>query len=288
VKEVLTFAEVNSGSSNPDHSTARQDHRPPLSPLQRSLDGNYSPLTYRLCLKHALHSRSSMLPTLQQTLFDLAISVCAAFVFFCQWLCTARQLKQLSSAWWVLSGPVISECTGHLHHLQAPSSGSCRTLCVVATTKQCTCQALLLFQPEIGASVKASTFLVWRCVKWLSSMLPSVPVLNEQLEAEHTQQSFASCLHKHTFQTTSMLFKNNPHYCKSLTGLSFLDQLMSKESQILPAACRNTLICRQAPHIGTQEFTVVVNLARLKVLMALQYCCLCKIRHTQIPESCQG
>ena len=45
VREVLTFAEVNSGSSTPDHSTARQDHRPPLSPLQRSLDGNYSPLT---------------------------------------------------------------------------------------------------------------------------------------------------------------------------------------------------------------------------------------------------
>ncbi|KAL3152265.1 hypothetical protein ABBQ32_001342 [Trebouxia sp. C0010 RCD-2024] len=45
VREVLTFAEVNSGSSTPDHSTARQDHRPPLSPLQRSLDGTYSPLT---------------------------------------------------------------------------------------------------------------------------------------------------------------------------------------------------------------------------------------------------
>lgn len=44
VREVLTFAEVNSGSSTPDHSTARQDHRPPLSPLQRSLDGTYSPL----------------------------------------------------------------------------------------------------------------------------------------------------------------------------------------------------------------------------------------------------
>ncbi|KAA6426793.1 MAG: hypothetical protein FRX49_03118 [Trebouxia sp. A1-2] len=44
VREVLTFAEVNSGSSTPDQSTARQDHRPPLSPLQRSLDGTYSPL----------------------------------------------------------------------------------------------------------------------------------------------------------------------------------------------------------------------------------------------------
>ncbi len=46
VREVLTFAEVNSGSSTPDQSTARQDHRPPLSPLQRSLDGTYSPLMY--------------------------------------------------------------------------------------------------------------------------------------------------------------------------------------------------------------------------------------------------
>ena len=45
VREVLTFAEVNSGSSTPDQSTTKQDHRPPLSPLQRSLDGTYSPLT---------------------------------------------------------------------------------------------------------------------------------------------------------------------------------------------------------------------------------------------------
>lgn len=44
VKEVLTFAEVNSGSSTPDRSAVRQDHRPPLSPLQCSADGGISPL----------------------------------------------------------------------------------------------------------------------------------------------------------------------------------------------------------------------------------------------------
>lgn len=48
VKEVLAFAEVNSGSSTPDRSGVRQDHRPPLSPLQCSADGTVSPLMYAI------------------------------------------------------------------------------------------------------------------------------------------------------------------------------------------------------------------------------------------------